>query len=110
MGESNISKFESIVAVDSGLVGFALVFALESRQTVAGDREEDAGSNGIDGDTFNSLRKPAWEDKDSQSDMTIGVLGLIVVDVGLTADPGGSGRGYEGGGKIGGKDFLDVIH
>lgn len=79
---------------------------------MAGDREEDddAGTNGIDGDTFNSLRKLAWEDKDSPSDVTIGVLGLIAVDVGLTTDKGGSGRGHEGGGEIGGKDFLDVIH
>ena len=73
---------------------------------MAGDK--DAGTNGIDGGIINSLRKLfVLEDEDSPSDMTIGALGLV--DVCLT-DAGGSGKGHEGGGESGGKDFLDIIH
>ena len=76
---------------------------------MAGDRAN-AGTGGA----VNSLRKllvrPGREDEDSPSDMTRSVfgLGLIAVDMGLT-DTGGSGKGHEGGGEIGGNDFLDMI-
>lgn len=80
---------------------------------MAGDKV-DAGTRvggGGGGGAVNSLRKLlVWEDEeDSPSDMTFVVLGLIGVEVGDLTDAGGSGRGHEGGGEIGGNDFLDTI-
>ena len=54
------------------------------------------------------LVRSKWEEEDSPSDVTRGDLGLIAVDVGFT-DTGGSGKGHEGGGEIGGNDLLDII-
>jgi hypothetical protein len=91
---------------DSGLI-FVLVSVL------TGDKVNAGTSNG--GAPVSSLRKLlvrfkllGWEKEDSRSDMRGCVLGLIAVGVGLT-DTGGSGRGQEGGGEIGGDDFLDKI-
>ena len=78
---------------------------------MAGDRA-DAGTSV--GGAVNSLRKlvrsrfSRLEEEDSPSDTKRGVLGLIAVDIGLT-DTGGSGKGHEGGGEIGGNDFLEII-
>lgn len=80
---------------------------------MAGDKANAGSGNDSDGGAIDSLRKllvrAGWRDIDSSSDVTRGaVLGLIAVKVGLT-DTGGSGRGHEGGGEIGGNDFLDII-
>ena len=80
---------------------------------MAGDSNANAGTS--DGGAVNSLRKlvrsrfSGLEDEDSASDMARGVLGLVAVDVVGSTDTGGSGKGHEGGGEIGGNDFL-VIH
>jgi hypothetical protein len=91
-----------VVADDSGLV-FALVLA--SRQ-MAGDKAN-AGSGAVT--SFRKLLvRSGWENENLPSEMTRGVLGLTAVEVGLK-DTGGSGKGHEGGGEIGGNDFLDII-